>query len=577
MKMKKLLLCTALAAVMSAMPAAAQPARGELFETGNYAMFIHWGLYSALANNWNGRTYYGASEWLLNPLMAGCDKDEYKATAKRFNPTGFDAREIAQLAKDAGMRYVVITSKHHEGFAMFDSEVDSFNIVDATPFARDPMKELSDACRELGLGFGFYYSQNYDWTTPGATGAAKVDHNGNPRTFDEYFTTKCLPQVEEITRNYGDIDLVWFDTPGGMPKKYAETLVDVVHRNQPRAFVSGRVGYDMGDYRTFGDMEVPFENVDGLWESVDVTNDSWGYAWYDNNWKTPAQIVRTLVSTVARGGTYMLNVGPDTLGRVPVFAAEALRSAGKWIARYPMMVYGAQRSPWGHALPWGDAVMNDGKLYLAVYHWPADGKLHLPGLRTPLKGASLLTSDKQQKLKYESTDGWTTFSLPAERPDSYAAVIELTFAPGTEPEVDRTLALDPSRESELSVHFATTDGCHASKSSWMEKFGEWKHLHRVDDLGRGGAVKWDFMVKEPGVYQVELLVRGDGRHVWRLESEEGELLQNQQGASSKFTKVPLGWMRFNAAGPHTVTLTMPDGASTPAEVASVTFTPVDFR
>lgn len=574
--MKKLRLLALLVLAM-AIPTHAQPKRGELFENGNYAMFIHWGLYSALGNDWNGKTYYGASEWLLNPLMAGCDKEEYMATAKRFNPSGFDAREIAQLAKDAGMRYVVITSKHHEGFAMFHSEADSFNIVDATPFARDPMKELSDACRELGLGFGFYYSQNYDWTTPGATGADKVDRNGNPRTFDEYFSSKCLPQVEEITRNYGDIELVWFDTPGGMPRQYADTLVAVVHRNQPRALVSGRVGHGMGDYRTFGDMEVPFENVDGLWESVDVTNDSWGYAWYDNNWKTPDDIVRRLVSTVARGGTYMLNVGPDTIGRVPEFAARALRSAGKWIARYPMMVYGAERSPWGHALPWGDAVVNDGKLYLAVYRWPADGKLHVPGLKTPVESARLLGAGKPQKLKFENAGGWTTFSLPAGSPDSYAAVVELTFPKGIQPEADNALALDPNGESELSVNFASTEGCHASKASWTEKFGEWKHLHRVDDLGNGGSVKWDFDVMTPGVYAVELLVRGEGRHVWRLESAEGEMLQNQQGASAKFARVPLGWMQFNRAGRQSVTLTMPEGAPTRAEVASIVLTPVDFR
>ena len=161
------------------------------------------------------------------------------------------------------------------------------------------------------MGFGFYYSHNQDWTYPGGTGGPKIDANGNKKTFDDYFNEKCLPQVEEITRNYGDIELIWFDTPGDMPKKYAEKLVEVVHHNQPNALVSGRVGYDMGDYQTLGDMEIPLENVEGLWESVDVTNDSWGYAWYDQNWKTPKQIVMNLVSTVARGGTYMLNVGPD--------------------------------------------------------------------------------------------------------------------------------------------------------------------------------------------------------------------------------------------------------------------------
>ena len=280
--------------------------RGHLFEWGNYAMFIHWGLFSHLGNVWNGKTYYGIGEWMIDVNMANANRDEYKAVSRSFNPRDFDAMKIARLAKDAGMKYIIITSKHHDGFAMYHSACDKFNIVDATPFGRDPMKELADACKQLGLGFGFYYSHNQDWTTPGATGAPKVDKEGNPRTFDDYFYKKCLPQVEEITKNYGDMELIWFDTPGGIPQEYAEKLVDVVHRNQPRALVSGRVGYNLGDYQTLGDMEVPLENIDGLWESVDVTNDVWGYAWYDQNWKSPKQILQYLISTIARGGTYML-------------------------------------------------------------------------------------------------------------------------------------------------------------------------------------------------------------------------------------------------------------------------------
>lgn len=333
--------------------AALETERGHNFEWGNYAMFIHWGLFSHLGNIWNGKTYYGIGEWMINEGMANANRDEYKATSRSFNPKEFDAMKIAQLAKDAGMKYIIITSKHHDGFAMYHSACDKFNIVDATPFGRDPMKELADACKKLGLGFGFYYSHNQDWTTPGASGAPKVDAAGNPKTFEDYFNTKCLPQVKEITQNYGDIELIWFDTPGGIPQKYAEQLVEVVHQNQPRALVSGRVGYNLGDYQTLGDMEVPLENIDGLWESVDVTNDVWGYAWYDQNWKTPKQLLKYLISTIARGGTYMLNIGPDGLGNIPEFVSQTLRASGKWIAHYPQVIYGAEASPWKHALPWG--------------------------------------------------------------------------------------------------------------------------------------------------------------------------------------------------------------------------------
>ena len=275
--------------------------RASLFDDGNYSMFIHWGLYSNIANKWKDTTYYGISEWIMSPRRAGIPVDEYMAEAKNFNPVNFDATAIAQLAKDAGMKYIVVTSKHHDGFAMYNSKVNDFNIVKATPFGRDPMKELAEACKEAGLGLGFYYSHNQDWTFPGGNGGPGTNENGVEVGFDYYFKEKCLPQVKEITTQYGEIAMVWFDTPGRMEKKYVEELVAVVRKNQPNAMISGRAGHNLGDYLSLGDMNIPVKNVDGLWETVDVTNDSWGYAWYDQNWKSSKRILKSTISTVARG------------------------------------------------------------------------------------------------------------------------------------------------------------------------------------------------------------------------------------------------------------------------------------
>ena len=549
--------------------------RGRLFEWGNYAMFIHWGLYSQLANVWDGRTYYGASEWLLNPLMANANADEYRAKAKTFNPAGFDAMKIAQLAKDAGMKYIIITSKHHDGFAMYHSKCDKFNIVDATPFGRDPMKELSAACRKLGLGFGFYYSHNKDWTTPGAADAPRVDRDGNPRTFDDYFQSKCLPQVEEITRNYGDMELIWFDTPGGMPEKYAKKLVEVVHRNQPGAMVSGRVGYGLGDYKTLGDMEVPLENVDGLWESVDVTNDSWGFAWYDRNWKSPATILHRLVSTVARGGTYMLNVGPDGMGVVPEPVQQSLRESGKWVARYPQVVYGAGASPWRHAQPWGDIVKQGGRLFLCVYEWPKSGSLYLSGLLSPVKKAYVLSGDgRRVAVRHDSFGGWLRLHVPYRQPDRLVSVIELDMA-GAAVDVDTTQPLDAEYgQPVLSAKFAEADSCTVTQARWMEKFGEWKYKYRSADLARGGRLVWTLDVQRPGTYMVKVEARGEGRSAWRLTTDEGEYVHNQQSASSHFEMLPLGWIKFAAGGKHRVWLTAPEGGK--CEVSAVSLVPVNI-
>lgn len=545
--------------------------RGHMFEWGNYAMFIHWGLFSHLGNVWNGKTYYGIGEWMMDVNMANADKNEYKAVARSFNPTNFDALKIAQLAKDAGMKYIIITSKHHDGFAMYHSLCDKFNIVDATPFRRDPMKELAEACKQLGLGFGFYYSHNQDWTTPGASGASKVDAEGNTKTFDDYFNTKCLPQVEEITKNYGDIELIWFDTPGDIPQKYVQKLVDVVHKNQPGALVSGRVGYNLGDYQTLGDMEVPLENIEGFWESVDVTNDVWGYAWYDQNWKSPKQILKNLISTIARGGTYMLNIGPDGLGDIPEFVSKALQASGKWIARYPQVVYGTEPSPWKHALPWGDVVKQGNKLYLNVYEWPTSGKLYLPGLKTEIISAGILNGKKQQRIKYEKEGGWTVFDIPYRKPDPMITVIELVMKDDVV--VDTTQALDPEIGlKELSVKFATPTDCHVYKSSWMEKFGEWKHVYCVSDLNQGGSIAWAIDVKEAGIYHIDLKVRGNKRIIWKIETDEGNMVQNEQSASSIFCERPMGWIRFDKPGKHLITVSMPEGGQ--ADLASISFVPV---
>ena len=552
--------------------------RGRHFDEGNYAMFVHWGLYSQIAGKWAGKNYYGISEWILHRDMAGIPVEEYKAVAKTFNPVGFDARKLARLAKDAGMKYIIITSKHHDGFAMYHSKCDAFNIVDATPFKRDPMKELADACKELGLGFGFYYSHNQDWTHPGGHGGPATDATGKRKNFDDYFKEKCLPQVEEITRNYGDIELVWFDTPGRMPKKYARELAGIVRKNQPRALVSGRIGHGLGDYRTFGDMEVPLQNVPGLWEGVDVTNDSWGFAWYDSNWKTPRQILERLVATVARGGTYMLNVGPDPQGDIPAPAESALRLAGKWIAAHPQVIYSAEPSPWKHALPWGDVVVNNGNLHLVVFQWPTTGRLHLHGLNAKVKSARLLDGDAAPVPLETAREGsWTVFTTPYKKPSALAYVIEVEA--DFRDAVDAAFAVDPEFGLELSALFGKAANCRVSKRKWMEKYGEWKHVHQVDGWAENSAVQWEFEIKEPGRHLIEITCAvntPDTRRVFRVQSGEGRGIQNQQIFSPVYQTRPIGWLDFEKAGRHSVTLTLPEGERAGTSVKAIRITRADF-
>jgi len=553
---------------------AADAERGQLLEEGNYAMFIHWGLYSHIGNLYKGKSYYGIGEWIMNRNMANIPVDEYQALAGEFNPAKFDANEIAKLAKDAGMKYIVITSKHHDGFAMYHSQASKFNIVDATPYGRDPMKELAKACKKHGLGLGFYYSHNQDWTFPGGGNGPKQTADGAEVGFKYYYENKCRPQVEEITTQYGPIAIVWFDTPGRIPREYVEELVQIVRKNQPKALVSGRAGYGLGDYQTLGDMEVPHENVEGIWETVDTTNDSWAYAWYDNYWKTPKEILHRLVSCVARGGTYMLNIGPRGDGSVPELAARTLRKAGQWIKRYPQVVYGTNASPWKHALPWGDVTAKDSTLFLCVFDVPKEGELNLPGLKTEVKSARLLGEKRRNaELKVRTKGSWTKIQLPARTSEKMVPVVQVEL--DGPPEVDPCWGIDPAVETTLLAQFAEVTGAKQERKSWMEKFGEWKHVVRVWKWEEGGKASWDVDVLKPGYYNVDLTYNGKGRIVWGVDIEDGAHIQNQQNASHNYQRFPIGWINFPKAGRYTVSVSCLEGDLAEASLKAIHVTFVD--
>ncbi len=555
---------------------AAIAGKAKFFDESNFGMFIHWGLFSHLGGKWKNKTYYGIGEWIMNPNMAGIPVEEYKEIAKAFNPVDFDGKAIAQLAKDAGMKYIIITSKHHEGFAMFDSDVHPFNIVDATPFRRDPLKELAAACEELGLGFGFYYSHNQDWTTPGAHGGPKENIDGSPASFKTYFYEKCKPQVKEICANYGDIDFVWFDTPGNMPKEYVVELADLVRELQPGAMLCSRIGHGMGDYSSKGDMEVPPRNISGLWETCDTNNDSWSFAWYDTNFKSPKEILHRLISTVARGGSYLFNVGPDGKGNIPVIGQKFLLETGQWLRKYPQVVYNAGCSPWGHELAWGDVTTKDHLMFLSIMDWPQDGKLYLPGLETNIVKAKLLKDGNWKAIKYKKQKDWIIFDLPYKPVDTPISVIELELnRKASDAKVNGTHGVYPNVKTTLLAEFADIQNLEKKKVSWMEKFGEWKHVHQIGKWQADSRAVWTVEVFEPGYYYINLKYKGRDRLVWKIVSDEGVLVQNQQAATIKYQQYNMGILEFKTAGKHTITLSLVEGDPETTSLDAVIINPVN--
>jgi alpha-L-fucosidase len=478
-------------------PQTASPAdagRGAWFHESRFALFIHWGLYSEAAGVWQDRAYYVIAEWLMH--AARIPVREYETLCQRFNPVEFDARAWVRLAQDAGMKYVVITAKHHDGFAMFKSKASAYNVVDATPFARDPLAELAAACREAGLKLGFYYSQFQDWHERDAAG--NTWDFPTPGDFDRYLREKAMPQIEELLTNYGPVGLIWFDTPGTISREASQELLDLVRRLQPGCLVNSRIGNGLGDYVTLGDQEIPLTAPDGLWETIDTHNDTWAFARNDHNWKSARELVGRLARTVSLGGNYMLNVGPTGRGVIPAASAAILREVGAWLQGNADAIYDTRRSP----LPlqaWGCSTWRPGRLFLHVLHWPSDGELWVPGLGAAVRGARFLASgDALPALR----DGdHVRLTLPVRPPDAPVTVIELAVAEPL-PAAAGTTWVHPGLPSEFGAPFAQLSGCRPGHRRWMEKFGDWQHADVIELWSTGSDARWPFTALQGGAFDL---------------------------------------------------------------------------
>ena len=325
----------------------AREARLAWFREAKYGLFIHWGLYAIPAGQWKGKTIPGIGEWIMN--RARIPAAEYAQLAAQFNPVTFDADAWVRLAKDAGMKYIVITSKHHDGFALFKSAASPFNVVDATPFRRDVLKELAAACQKQGMRLGFYYSQSQDWHEPNGAGNTWDFGADSLKDYDAYLRGKAEPQIKELLTAYGPVALIWFDTPRMMSGDRARRFTDIVRTLQPNTLIDGRLG-ESGDYVSTGDNAIPSGVNTSAWEVPATLNHTWGYRTDDPDWKSPGDVVFKLVDIVSKGGNYLLNVGPLPNGEMPRPAQEVLRAAGAWLAVNGEAVYGAQPTPFGEEL-----------------------------------------------------------------------------------------------------------------------------------------------------------------------------------------------------------------------------------
>jgi alpha-L-fucosidase len=332
------------------------------FKEAKYGLFIHWGLYSLLAGEYKGQKTDYIGEWIMNTL--DIPTAEYEKIAAEFNPVNFNAEDYVLKAKKWGMKYIVFTAKHHEGFAMYDSKCSDYNIVKATPFKRDVVKELKEACDKYGLKFGLYYSQSQDWHDPDGYEANK-DNSG--KDFRKYLDRKCIPQLKELLTQYGEIALIWFDTPMGITLEESRELSDLVKSIQPECIVSGRIGNSVGEYTSTGDNYIPILPFEGDWEVPATLNDTWGFKKDDKNWKSSDDIIRLLLKINSRGGNYLLNIGPDGLGNIPDESVDILNTVGSFIKENQNNIYATKMVPiYPYDLEWCVFTRKDYKLFINV-------------------------------------------------------------------------------------------------------------------------------------------------------------------------------------------------------------------
>ncbi|MDN3666738.1 alpha-L-fucosidase [Algibacter miyuki] len=419
--------------------------RMEWWRDSKFGMFIHWGAYSIIGGERGTKIAGGGAEWAMDKLDYTIE--DYEKFPEMFNPVMFDADAWVSMAKNAGMKYIVLTSKHHEGFGLWDSKVSDYDVMDKSPFKRDIVKELAEACKKQGIKFCLYYSI-VDWHHPQAQGNLYPNYNisqhddpsvVNPE-FPEYYENYMKPQVGELLKNYGDIGVVWFDGDwiSDYTTEMGKDLYKYIREIQPNTIVNnrvdkGRTGMDgmnnqpgefAGDFGT-PEQEIPDTGIDSDWEACMTMNGSWGYKPSDNNWKSSEDLIEKLVDIVSKGGNFLLNIGPDGFGRFPAESIRRLDAMGEWTKVNGEAVYGASASPYEKP-KWGRYTQKDGVVYAHVFDWPKDGVLKL-NKEIKVKKATLLTAPNKT-LNALGTSREVLVDVPMLAPDSTVSVVKIELA-----------------------------------------------------------------------------------------------------------------------------------------------------
>jgi alpha-L-fucosidase len=508
-----------------------------------FGMFIHWGVYSRAGGVWKGKKVEGYAEHLMRKEKIS--RSEYLEFAHGFNPIHFDADRWVSDAKKAGMKYIIITSKHHDGFAMYDSKVSDYTIVRQTAFKKDPMAALSAACKRQGIKFGFYYSHAFDWEHPDAPGndwdydnpAGDKHLHGGINWYDlhpellpkaqRYVDEKAIPQIKELIARYHP-DILWFDTPSKLPLSENIRIIKAIRSVDTKVVVNGRLAgnaaINFGDYKNTADRPAEFYPVTGDWEAIPTTNESYGYHQLDSSHKPPSFFIQLLAKAASHGGNLLMNIGPKGDGTFDAKDLYILQGIGKWMQNNGTSIYGTTASP----LPlqsWGVSTRKGNTLCLHVFNWPADGKLYVGGFKSDA-GKIYLLADPAKTLKSARLNGQDiVIDLPRQAPDTVNTVI--VIEPKDKLQTGETLRTDSVRYIAPGSPLTRLLAFDATQHAAGFGFGDGKAgRYYVDGWkNKDQYLSWDFRTASAGSYRLVIKYlsgTGGGRYQWQTGSEQGE-------------------------------------------------------
>lgn len=542
--------------------------RIQWWQQARFGMFIHWGIYSLPGGEWKGKKVDGYAEHLMRKEKI--TRADYLQLAHQFNPVLFDADAWARQAKEAGMKYMIITSKHHDGFAMFDSKIGDFNIIQQTPYKRDPMAALSAACHKYGIKFGFYYSHAFDWEHPDAPGndweynnpggdkglhGAVNWFNIHPELLpkaQKYVDEKAIPQIKELLAKYHP-DILWFDTPSKLPLSENIRILKAIREADKNVVVNGRLArsaeISFGDYKNTADRPLEFFPVTGDWEAIPTTNESYGYHKFDNSHKPVRDFVHLLAKSASRGGNLLMNIGPKGDGVFDSKDQVILKGIGAWMKINGESIYGSVAS----VLPlqsWGVSTVKGNKLYLHVFEWPANKKLYVGGLKSDA-GKVYLLANKKTLTTHRLNENDIEIDLPAQMPDTMATVIVLELKGTLKTDSVRVLASNVPQQRLLAFDAEL----HGKGFSYGD--GKTDKYYVQNWKTNDQWLSWTFRTTQPVSFTVNMkYLAGEGNggtFVLQTGTYSKEVKITGSGSSTKVLNEDLGTLTL-PAGTHELTI-----------------------